>query len=64
VNLTQAAHDLWNISQKETISPADVEAAAGIVDKALQVGELDAPIPYMLVFLLHGLILLKHESYQ
>jgi len=37
VNLTWATHDLWNISQKDNISTADIEAAAGVVDRVLQV---------------------------
>jgi len=65
VNLTWAVHDLWNISQKENISTADIEAAAGVVDRVLQVGALDELIPkIVLVLLLHGLILLQHANYS
>lgn len=65
VNLTWAANDLWNISQKDNISTADIEAAAGIVDRALQVGALDEFIPKIVfVLLLHGFILLQHASYS
>jgi hypothetical protein len=65
VNLTWATHDLRNISQKENISTTDIEAAAGVVDRVLQVGALDKLIPkIVLVLLLHGLILLQHASYS
>ena len=65
VNLTWAVHDLQIISQKDNISTADIEAAAGIVDQALQVGALDELIPkIVLVLLLRGLILLQHTSYS
>lgn len=59
VNLTWAAHNLWNTSQKDNISTADIEAAAEVVDQVLQVGALDE---YILVLLFHGLILLQHAS--
>jgi hypothetical protein len=63
VNLTWAVHNLQNISKKDNISSADIKAAAGVVNQALQVGALDEPIPYMLfVLLLYDLILLRHES--
>jgi len=59
VNLTWAAYALQNISQKDNISTADIEAAAGIVDQVLQVCALDELIPkIILILLLHGLILL------
>jgi len=41
VNLTWAAHNLRNISQKDNISTADIEAAAGVVDRALQLHAMD-----------------------
>jgi len=61
VNLTWATQNLWNISRKDNISTADIEAAAEVVDKVLQVGALDE---HVLVLLLHGLILLQHASYS
>ena len=62
VNLTWAAHDLHSISEKDGISPADIEAAAGIVNQALQVSALQEPICYMLVIILpYSLILLKQD---
>jgi len=61
LNLTWAADNLWNISRRDNISTADIEAATEIVDRALQVGALDE---HALVLLLHGLILLQHASYS
>lgn len=65
VNLTWAAQELWNISQKDSISTADIKAAAGVVDRALQVCALDEFIPkIVLVLILHGLTLLQHAGYS
>jgi hypothetical protein len=64
-NLTWALLDLRTISQKENISTTDIEDAAEIVDRALQVRALDELIPkIVVVLLLHGLILLQHASYS
>lgn len=63
VNITWAAHELRNISQKDNISSEDIAAATRVVDEALQVGALEEPIPKIIfVLLLPGLILSKHES--
>jgi hypothetical protein len=65
VNLTWAVNELRNISQKGNISTSDIEAAARVVDGALQVGALDELIPkIVLVLLLHLLILLQNASYS
>jgi len=61
VNLTWAVENIRNISRNNNISTADIEAAAEVVDQALQVGALDE---HNLVLLLHGLILLQHASFS